>query len=499
MGQTNVYLCTALVALTLFLEGCSTAHKRAEKYLEAQAYDDAASTFEEILREDPKDADAVIGLQVARNKIIDTKLIQIRLSRMAGNQQNAIDMLLNLVDAENSWKLYPKGQVAFTQAEESSLALSFLKTKVKEYLAKKHPLPADIQLKRYRPIFEGDLVTKFSMLQGEVQKYGRNRCENLSSEGSSKNLPYYAYFIRRFCAYWGGPQRETASTDDSRLAELFGRVEVTLRIKGIPQELSGVLTETLRDSFSDSPWYDPKGKKTVRVILDGDFLKRHEKEAVRLVHQYTEQVPYTAYVPVMQSRQVPYSSSSYQCDTVYGGYGQSAQVCGYVPVTKYRTEYYTETVAVTQYREVPRTQPYEADKHYQFLGLLVKGRVEFGSYQKVIEITEKSEETSFQHDWNLPEIGLTPKALELPDPLDWLKDQGKSVATQTAEAGSQLWTNLFCKPQVKDRSIASQGDQVHRCLKQHLGDPPKFAEKWYDSIIGQSVRETKDALALDDL
>lgn len=493
----SLWLLCAIATMALS-SGCNTARKRAEKFFEAEAYEDAAAAYEEVLRDDPNDADATIALQICRNKIIATKLIEVRLSRMAGNKQNSLDMLHAVVVSENGWKVFPKGQVAFTQEEEATFALTYLTSKVRSSLARNLPMPADMLIKKYRPIFEGNLSVKFGKLAQATQSAGKARCDSFSRMASNETGAYYAYFVRRFCAYWGVPQREVASTDQFRQSELFGKVNVSTHIDGIASEVAATLSESVRESFLASPWHDAKGHKTVAIALSGRFIRKNSVQPINLVHEYTVQIPYVEYVPVTKTRQVPYNSTQYRCDSVFVN-GQYTQICGNVPVTEYRTEYYTENEPVTRYRTEPRSQPYEANKHYQLLGLVLTGEVRLGKYVRPIALTEKSEKDGIQHDWNLPAIGLFPSSPNLPDPLEWLKEQSKLVGYRVNVIGDELWDNLYCKPQVKDRSVAAQGERVNRCLKLKLGTPPAFADKWYESVVGLKVSEVKDALSLSDL
>ena len=52
--------------LTLLLVGCSSTLKKAGNLMESGAYEQAIPLYEQILREDPKNEEAIIGLKTAR-------------------------------------------------------------------------------------------------------------------------------------------------------------------------------------------------------------------------------------------------------------------------------------------------------------------------------------------------------------------------------------------------------------------------------------------------
>ena len=160
---------------------------------------------------------------------------------------------------------------------------------------------------------------------------------------------------------------------------------------------------------------------------------------------------------------------------------------------------YQKTIAVTKYREIPRVFPYDETRHYQLLGLIAKGGIDFGTFKEPINFSQKSEKEGYTHNYNMPDLGLYPKQLDLPDPLAWLKEQSTAIGSEFSVAGDKLWDHLYCKPQLNDRSIASNGERVHRCLKRHLNEPPQFIENWYSTTLGISVSEAKDLLSLGSL
>lgn len=223
-------LLIALATLAASLSSCSNLNEKAKEYFEAGAYEEALHVYDQVLESSPTDTEATIGRMRSREKLIDTKLIEVRRSRMAGNQKNSIDMLLKIVEEENEWGTYPKGAVAFTQDEE---ALKYLVRKVKSSLKLKFPMRARALLKQYEAIFQGNHLPRFQKLFGDVRNAGKTECQRFSSTAGD-STPYYAEFVNRLCASWGAKVRGIASTGNRKYAELYKKIKFIAHINGLP-------------------------------------------------------------------------------------------------------------------------------------------------------------------------------------------------------------------------------------------------------------------------
>ena len=223
------------------------------------AYEQALNAWNDVLTGNPSDVDAIVGQQQAREKLIDSKLIEVRLSRMGGNTQNSIDLLLNLSSLESEWKFYPKGKVAFTQEEESGFALQYIGTRTNEELKKGHAVPAANLLKKYRPIFEGNLLHSFVSIQKKVQTAGVQQCEKFAREQSS-DTPYFGYFVKQYCRIWNQSARDIASSDESRQKGLFKELRVEIKINGLEPAAYPAIIEEIQSAFKNSVWYGPRPK-----------------------------------------------------------------------------------------------------------------------------------------------------------------------------------------------------------------------------------------------
>lgn len=474
-------------------------HKKAESLMETGAYEEAIPLFEQLLRSDPRDEKAIAGLKSAREKVIDSKLIQVRLSRIAENNQNAVDILAGLVALENKWQTYPAGKVAFTQDEESGYAFDFVAKTIVKALREAKPLLAQYTANKYALIFGTSQQKQFNSVQLQIKEAGLNQCKQLSTP-VDRTKPYFLQFVKKLCSVWGDSGPATSSSADPKAKGLFRDVDTGVRIEGIPQGFEGQFASDLQAALKSTPWFHPSGEAgTVRVNLSGSYKKTRDRDPIRQVHEYTVRVPYIAYEKVQKSREVPYQTTQLNC---YSG------TCTNTPVTQYRTEYYEESQPVTRYRNDPRTQAYEAWKYRQVLKIIVEGQVDLGASHTLISVSERTEKEAIQHDWNMPDIGLFPKPLDLPDPTDWLKRQSAATAQQFETKISETWNALYCADHLSDdlpkndanskKVLALSGDQVHQCLRLAKKKPPEFVNRWYQAHFGINAAQANEILGLQD-
>jgi hypothetical protein len=209
-------------------------HGRAKKLLEAEQYEEAEALYSEILKGDPEDADAIIGASQSREKLLDSKLIQVRLARIGGNAQSSLDQLLKVVELENEWKFFPRNRVAFTQEEESIEAIKLVESKVNKINASGKPLSSDFLLAKYGKIFSGNLSPRLNKIAVKTKALGAESCKRLR-ENDLDTAPYFSQFLNQYCVHWGvSSGRSPASLDNLKLRELYSHVSITANIKGLP-------------------------------------------------------------------------------------------------------------------------------------------------------------------------------------------------------------------------------------------------------------------------
>lgn len=463
--------------LCFWATACSSAHKRAEKLLEGGAFEQASGAYDAILKANPGDADAIVGLQKSRQGLLDQSLIQVRLARMGGNHQQGLDTLLKAVKRENEWGYYPTGKVAFTQNEEATYAFDYVSEKSKAAISAKKPLAAEHWLKKYGPIFQGEEhQARHQALLSRATAAGKESCSEILKHASDAQ-PYFATLAKRYCLHFGETVGAFTASQKTIANHHFNGVSVKSRLSGVSPEQLSVLESDLNSALRETGWYDVESPNAAPTELAGSFVLKHEKNQLRLTHRYEVEVPYTAYEKVEKTKRIPYEDTE-----------------GGRTVTRYKEKRVLVTEPVTRYRRVPKYYPYWGVEHEQALSLSIKASSDFRDRTVPFELIERTVTKGIEHSENVPEIKLKPADPGLPDPGVWLKAHSEKLRSKFETKASQLYIDLYCKPDPSATTLATSGNQVERCLRQKMPEPPKFTIDWYEATFGLGPVEARDLL-----
>jgi hypothetical protein len=473
---------------TLLFSACSSFRKKAEKHFEVGAYEEAIRLYELALVEDINDNEARLGLKKARDGLLDKDLISVRLARLAGNQQQALDLLLSVIEKEVMWKYSPTAKVAFTQAEESNFAVQYLQGRVKNSIQQKKPVLGEFLLLHYKSIFqEPQAISRFDSLKLDVLQSGKQSCKQFQ-QGDQSHSPYFSDFLIRYCTHFAESCDSCATISKLKLNELYGNPDVIGDIPGLPSELTDFIKNDLRLVFEQTPWYDPSGKNKTQLVLNGTYSYSHQRQLTNLVHQYSEVEPYEAWEQVRRSRQVPYTDYRYHYDSQLR---QTVQT----PFTNYRTEYYDDAQKVTRYRTVNRSFPYSAIKHEQKIGLSLSSTCKVLDRQVSTTFQDRSYEDGYEHDLNLPNIGLRPSRPNLKDKFSWVKTRSKELPQLFKEQAQAEWVAAYCRNDSNTTDPRVLADQVQKCLRGKSSSISGFVNEWYELQLGLSYEKAEEVLA----
>lgn len=448
------------------LSGCHKTHKNADTLLDAEEYEAAAQSYTALLGQDPRDAQAIVGRTKARNGWIDKKLIDVRMLRLSGQAHAALDLLTQIIAREREWQFSPVGAVQYTQEEETDQAVQFVAAQLDAWRTNGPLLRARAFLQQYRPVFASpSLVKKYEDLLSLLMDAARAECLGQARELDASH-PYHAIFVARYCQSWGITIPTPFDPGQVRAAGLFNELAIAFSVTGIPDVLQQELRHQLTQSFKKTAWYDPAAKLALPVQVVAGFTTEETKTSESAIHEYTVQVPYTSMVP--QTRRIPYTTYFQRCD----GYS-----CVSVPETTYRYETYN--VPATRYRDEPRQFPYERWRHHQALGFHATVRALVGGTDAASTRTQNAAQTDTTHTHQVPEVGLAPDPLTLPDPLQWLKKEMSTASTDWGQALSKSWSELYCAPPAAAETSAELTDHVFRCLQDSRTTPPPFVDAWF--------------------
>ncbi|GEM_PF-6342299 len=483
----GLILSLALLPIVLLFTGCTSLKGKAKHFLEVGAYEQALDYYQRAVDKDPADAEARSGLNLARTKYIDKKLIETRMARLGGNSQNAMDLLLDVVQKEKTWQFAPVGQVSGTQEEETAEGLRFLEAKSQQAISSDRPLVGLYFYKHYQPVFESSIPGAYSQSLKKVQAKGKTQCQKLSKL-REKGRPYFSQFVARICGVWGQEQKDLAAISTEIAKTLFNSVSAKYTIEHLEPSLRSELDALVQEAFRQTPWHNANSLKKLMLGVNGTFNRQHSEQVETLIHNYSVMEPYTAYEEVKKTRTVPYSDFQMQC--YYDSKNQSQ--CSQNPVTKYRQEEYSETEARTRYREVPRTFPYSATRLRQIVELSLDGKLDFPAEPQNIGLQEKYEKAGYRHEHNRPDIGLKPSDPGLADPNVWFRDQARAFSGKVRSQSEQYWSALFCRAEAGSALLATTGEQVQKCLANSQAGSPSFADLWYQAHFGLTLAQARE-------
>lgn len=465
------------VFLLCAMIGCSTLHKNAETLMEGEAYDEAAKVYTQILDQDPNDARAIVGLKKAQMKWIDKKLIDVRMLRLSEQAVPAAELLKNIIERERKWQFYPEGAVQYTQEEETQHAVRLVAAQTEAWQAKGYLLKARAFLGAYQPIFATPrLLKRYQGLANQFALSANQQCRAYHHDLDPSN-PHFATFVKRYCDSWGVSIDLGFDVEAIRAGPLFKDLDVAVKTPSIPVALQARWRDRLRKEFQKTAWYDPKARSVLMVALKAEFAQDHTKAVEHTIHSYTVQVPYTVTIPQVRTYQVPHTTYTTMC-TSFG--------CTQTPFTTYTTQFETVMVPVTRYREDPRQFEYDRWRHHQTLLFHAEAvSVLQGSEVQAIH-TEKADDTDTEHPHSVPEAGLQPDPLTLPDPVRWVEEQIDEAAHQWGRSLSKEWIRLHCKAPESAVSASALANYVLRCLREPQTPLPAFADAWYKERFGAS-------------
>lgn len=435
-------------AIATLLAGCSGLNERAEKYYEAELYQDAIKIYEEVLANNPSDRDALNGISKAKRRYAEQKILQARMSRIGGNQQNSLNLLLEATNLLASPSQRIEGSVISSLEEERAGAFKYFNHTISASLNSNLPLKAFDFFQRYSSIFsQTENMATMGTIKSRIWNSGKTQCKVLKDSGRDK-LGFFAAFSTSFCNVWEDQKRSPTTDEKLKESTLYGSVSISVQIGGASSLALSEIKRRLEESFRSSKWYSPLGKRQAAVKMNGRVIISNHQEPDVKVKQYTVSIPFTT---------------------------QATQVINGTPVSMPRT--------IT--KNVPRSHAYSGYNHTQFLLINVSGSVNLQEGNVPLALSEKLEEVSFVHNNSVPEIGLYPEDKRVTSPDDFLANQSQLLADTMGSKLGELWKNLYCEPRNRNISLAETGEQVLRCLSAHgVEEPPNFVNIWFSKYFG---------------
>ncbi|KPJ96363.1 MAG: hypothetical protein AMJ53_00930 [Gammaproteobacteria bacterium SG8_11] len=236
-------------------------------------YQEAAEFYEKALMKNPNDVDAKIGLNRARNMIINRGLIEVRMLRLGSNHAGATQKLESVLRNQRSWNIEMQGAVAMTQDEETRHAEKWLREEAKNL--SQSPLPDKFRWFTHSYAYliaNAQLESDFEQYQPRLKELGHKQCHSIVQDVSGQRF-YLHDFVKKYCLAWG---EDVSLTVDNIDRSRYQGLNTTQRVRFRTNDNTGqqaILQSRLaqlEDQFKNSLWYSSMGASLLAISVTGD-------------------------------------------------------------------------------------------------------------------------------------------------------------------------------------------------------------------------------------
>ncbi len=484
----------------ILIAGCTSLQERGEEYLKVQAYSEAMATFEKILARDSNDQEARHGLRRAQKGWIGKTLIKVRRLRMADNYEESLDLLLEVYENQNHWQVYPKGNVAFTQEEETLWARRSILRLVHESVRDKKPLRGQYYLNRYPIFFQGQVPKKlYKKMTDAIYQLAQRECR-LQIRNLKSYQYFYGRFVERFCQQWNLPPPDLALLQEKFKKETYSRVALNIdKAHGFPKTFALDLESRLQNRFKDSPWYDSSSNRVLKLKFLGRYDYKHTTRPTTLTHTYTESIPF-------ETSRIERKSTSSNNKKSDSSLVTALKVTGFILSaiagdfgSERRTDNGDGTVTVyeTHYRDVTRSTDYSATAHLETFEaeMALQGRLNKWPVQLVR--SEEGSHNSVSHQNNMSSIGLYPKSADLVGRDDWIQNERQHLSAEFGRSLKEHWRDQYCNLKRFNGQSSQQREQAFRCMEVANSQTPVGFRRWFKNKYGLELNKTIELLYHD--
>ncbi len=467
-----------LAAIMLILVSCATHKKAAIKLTEEGLHEAALEQWVLAYQKDSKDLEVQVGLRMCQEKVSNERLVRIRDLRLAKDDEKALDELQSLMGLQSKHGIQLDFNSSTFQGRETTLLWKHQKSQVLNLTSQMKPLAAEIRYRKYANVFQS--LPEYPTLKATIDQTGVLQCKNLRKGLKAK--PFYRSFVSQYCKFFEH-NREMKPTKDTISSALYANPAITINIEGSDNDMSTKILKAMSDGFEASAWYHPEAKKTITVDINGRYKWNKSSESVSQAHNYTVEIPYTAYESVSKTREVPYNAQEYKCVN---------SKCDYVTVTKYKSETYYESEPVTRYRQETRVHRFIATKKSMDFEIVLNGKLSLEKLKHTFSFMKEDTENKILHDENLPKIGLQPKTEDVTKPIAKFEYYSLLAGGDLRLELDALWIQQFCGLS-KERDAASLGENVIRC-RRAPSYPEAFVDTWFLNNYGVSAKDAESLI-----
>lgn len=457
-----------IVLMPFLLMGCASLTQQGYNALEAGQYEKALTLFQQASSKNPQDGDAMEGLRKAQQEWINRKLIDVRLLRLSDNLRDSESLLLDIINKENEWQVFPSGVAFSTQKEEIQLFSKRVEERVEKLVQEKNPISAQVEFNKNHFILGEARSKNLSLLKNKIYSQGLRFCSNTYK--ALQSTEYYTLdWLKRTCAIWEVSLKNKPLKNS---VALFKKITPKSALAPLDKDLQERLSTDIQSAFLQSKWYDPKGTAILELSIHGNFEKNYKETPVSRMALYTVQVPYKETYKRVKSPQTKSNADSIL--TTLALLSGSSSTSGETVVDNLDG---TESVTVTKYRAEERKHYYQATEIQAEKSL--KGKIEatldkqgfsLDFQRKYSLLKDRSRE-------NFPDAGLTPTNPVAISDADWIGSISKEIVTDVSDQLQKSWLDRFCSATTKQE--LSERELHHRCAFQVTSAIPESLNQYY--------------------
>lgn len=485
-----------LVGLVVALAACGASPRRAEKAFARGDYRLAAQTYDELIADEPGNAEFKARRAEAVTKLHGVQLRTVLRLRQANDLEGVVRALGALLEGRQKWT---PGAASLGDGQlDTSLALTLgwvreaLTAELRAQVRARRLLGAEQRIDaRSAQLPFPEFVELWAALDTELRTAAQATCAaHLPAEPEA--FPFLTSLLLPYCEWFGAPVPAPPALG------LASGVDVAVTIEGLAEPQIKAAQTAVAAAFLESPWYDPATPRQLRGLVSGLNEYRFTARPERLSADWTETIPYLATETYQESytdyehytQQVPYTvhrTETYSC----GSFKEHRTCTRSVPSTQYRmesrtrpvTKYRTATRTVTRYRDEPRVHYYNATRRsgdYEARWLtqleleLIPGATPFLFTEQA-----KVSQYGYDHDEVFEAAGVTPGRANLMTPDRWFDYVRGDLASKLGEQLSMKWQVSFC--QLPSYSL----ETAARCARGSV--PPPEARAALRQLFGDEV------------
>jgi hypothetical protein len=473
-----IHLRTIIITIAFLITACTSYHKQAETFYAEGNYFAAEETYKRILQNEPEDPLATENLRKARQKILETRLIEARQLRMAENYLESHRVLKDLIEKEEGWDIAPSGAAFSAQKEEMEYFFEWIQTKFSQYLKDEMYLRAKLMWEENERYFtHSEFINSYNQWAEKINDKGHSHCSVYSSKVKG---PFSEEFWSNYCAYWGNtsaPKKFSSSNSFKKFKEIELKGEIT----GVAPEIVKSMTQHLLDGLKQTPYYDAKGGKLRVDVTGGAFIGSYSEVATMGVHNYNEDEPYTVVETVSYEEREPFIAYKNEFNELLKKM-ITTPYTDYRNVTKFREETKTKYRSVAKQTVFPKTN---FTANYKLSGSL-KFKIDGQSYS--IPLNKEFSTNDSYYEASNPRIGLYSRPKELITETSWVEQNWQSLDTSVKKTVLSTWNSKYCS-NIDNQTETLKMEFVFKCAR---GSHSNIVDIWSNDFFGMPLATVKD-------